>query len=140
MFINFIGWALSKYIPVRMKRAMFLASLTAHIKKLTTQDEQVLSRLNALMELCDTQAAMRLPVTYESSIWGSFKADDLRSLNINANSLAEVNFPALRASQARALAKRFMAHAPKYLHYGSNKTMQSDVMKLFRSMNDLSQA
>lgn len=137
MFFNLFGWALSRFIPPRAKRLLLLTSLSAHIKRFTYQDQQVLSRLNQLMDLCDDSGSMRLPVRYESKIWGSFKADDLRSLRINARSLAEVNFSELKASQARSLAKRFLDHAPKYLHYGSKNTMQKDVMMLFRNLNSL---
>lgn len=58
-----------KRLPDRAKRAIFVASLSANVKRTSELDETTLKKLNELMGLCRNVDSLRIPAPVSKVIW-----------------------------------------------------------------------
>lgn len=110
----------------RTKRLIFLASFSARFKDQTTLDNETLVKLNKVMVLCSTEAAINLPVHLSRAIWRGRTVYDIVADN---QVLLSSPFSKERLQQ---LSARVLESMPKWLRYGPDAVIQDDVGKLLQ--------
>jgi len=126
--INF----LKKRLPDRTKRLVFLASLTARLKDSEIFDIATLKKLNRVMALASSDAAIELPVCLSHAIWHGKSAYNILSIdNTNANELVIDNKNIERMSLS------VISIMPQWLLYGEQKAIRQDVEQLLNNYNSI---
>ena len=116
--------AIITVLPARMKRIVFLASLTAIAKESNVPEKALLVKLNTLLNLSSTgDAALKLPIHISQLIWANkqvFKADiqTLRSCQTN-DALAQTS------------AEHIVQATPDWFSYAEPTTLIKDILALF---------
>lgn len=117
---------LGRYLPRRTKRLMFLASFFARVKEgqgnPPNYDGPILEKLNKLMSLSNSDAALKLPVHLSKAIWHGKTFSEICGEPI----LVEQITPDLieRAS------KQIIKAMPQWLRYGRPEDIERDVKQL----------
>lgn len=118
-FANLLGVSLSE----RIKRLIFLASFSARLKDRTTFDNATLVKLNEVMVLCSTEAAIQLPVHLSKAIW-------------HGKTISEIVDQAAYTPKASAqerlqyMVSRVLVTCPEWLRYESESKMREDLVRL----------
>jgi hypothetical protein len=118
--VNLLGVSLSE----RIKRLIFLASFSARLEDRTTFDSETLVKLNEVMALCSTEAAMNLPVHLSKVIWRGKTIHDIVDQ-------AEVTSRASTQERLQRAIEQVLAITPEWLRYGSEARMREDLVRLF---------
>lgn len=114
------------WLPARMKRIVFLASLTAIAKETNVPEEHLISKLNAVLNLSTTgDAALKLPIHISQLIWADktvFTAD-IRTLTHCEGS----ELDAVKSAEHIATA------VPAWFKYGEKTDLVKDIVSLFKA-------
>jgi hypothetical protein len=125
---NFFIRALITALPSRMKRIVFLASLTAIAKESNVPEKVLLGKLNEVLNLSSTgDAALKLPIHISKLIWANeqvFKAD--------IQLLTKCQEDPQMAQQS---AERIAGATPKWFVYGDKGALINDILALFSTSN-----
>lgn len=103
--------ALSKHLPDRTKKLMFLASLGARLSKRTTFDQGTLHKLNKVMDLCSDDSALKLPVQISQAIWKGDKGVEVLRPDQNIAEMSE--------EQLEKAVDQLMKASPVWLRYST---------------------
>lgn len=111
-------------LPRRMKRIVFLASLTAIAKETTVPDKWLIEKLNRSLSLCSTgDAALKLPIHCSQLIWSNqqvFK-EDIQKLSASHED----------DTGATESAERIATATPEWFSYDDRSTVIKDIIALF---------
>ena len=118
--VSLLGVSLNE----RAKRLIFLASLSARFNDRNDIDRATLHRLNQLMRLCSTEAAMDLPVHLSKVIWRG------KTIDVITAEQQILTPTAFTKEHLQQLAARVLNTMPKWLRYGPEAAMQDDVARL----------
>lgn len=114
------------FLPARMKRIVFLASLTAIAKESNIPEEALLSKLNKVLSLSTTgNDALKLPIHVSKLIWANkevFKKDIQLLTQCEGTEKAAVQS-----------AEHIAASTPQWFKYGEKGEVVNDIMALFKS-------
>jgi hypothetical protein len=121
-----VQW-LDRYLPRRTKRLMFLASFFARVKDGQVEGEPeigdpVLEKLNSLMQLSNSDSALKLPVHLSKAIWRGKTLTDICGESI----LADQATP----DTIEHAIKQIIVAMPKWLRYGRPEDIEKDVRQL----------
>lgn len=120
MFTNM----LTKNLPDRTKRLVFLASITPRVCATTTFDKPTISKLNQVMALSSQDGALELPIQLSRVIWKSDAGDS-------------VIYPGQGKSGTEAIVERYLEATPKWLRYSDRKQMHDDLCRLIENRDML---
>lgn len=118
-FANLLGVSLSE----RIKRLIFLASFSARLKDQTTFDSATLLKLNEVMVLCSTEAAMNLPVHLSRAIWHGKTIHEMVKHDAATPKVST-------QERLQQVASHVLASSPEWLRYGSESRMRDDLVRL----------
>ena len=114
------------WLPARMKRMVFLASLTAIAKGSNIPEEMLLSKLNTVLKLSTTgDSSLKLPIHIGKLIWAdkTVYTKDIQTLtHCEGSEQAAVNS-----------AEHIAATIPSWFKYGEKKDLVQDIMALFKA-------
>lgn len=114
------------WLPARMKRIVFLASLTAIAKESNVPEKELISKLNALLSLSTTgDAALKLPIHISHLIWADkavFKADIQTLTECEGNEVDAVKS-----------AEHIASSVPAWFKYGEKGALVKDIIALFKA-------
>lgn len=117
-----------KVMPSRMKRIIYLASLTAIAKETNIPEKMLIKKLNRVLHLSSTgDDALKLPIHLSQLIWANkvvFRQD------VKKMTMCE-------PEEAKACAERIVNATPSWFSYGSASMLIDDIMALFRKENDI---
>lgn len=117
---------LARYLPRRTKRLMFLASFFARVKEgqqgTASYDDPMLQKLNKLMSLSNSDAALKLPVHLSKVIWHGKTFSEIVDVPV----LQEQITPDLIEQATRQI----IAAMPSWLRYGRPEDIAKDVKQL----------
>lgn len=123
---------LANYLPRRTKRLMFLASFFGRVKEgqqsdvgqqaNAPYDDPMLQKLNKLMGLSNSDAALKLPVHLSKVIWHGKTFSEIVDVPV----LEEQITPDL----IERAAKQIIAAMPRWLRYGRPEDIEKDVKQL----------
>lgn len=117
-----------KALPSRLKRIVFLASITAAAKDANEADDEFIDKLNSLMQLSNTgNDALRLPIYINKLIW-KHKEYIQKDLDL-------LTGPTSDESIRLACLKHIDQLTPTWLKYADRETMVDDLTKLFQCDN-----
>lgn len=117
----------AKCLPERTKRLIFLASFSAQLKDPKEMSNELLHKLNKVLELSADDAALKFPVHLSHAIWRNRPLEPGVKQTLRANDFRP------RAAQAiTALSAKIIAAMPSCLRYDEDK-MSEDVQKLIRN-------
>lgn len=109
------------HLPFRMKRLVHNASLGAYLEGSTSLDNATINKLNAVMALGSNDSALKLPVLLSRVIWdGKVQTHDL------SQEAPQSATPDLVAQMTTL----YTQATPKWLRYGEERVIRSDVEKL----------
>ena len=118
---------LDRYLPRRTKRLMFLASFFARVKDGQVEgdptfDDPMLQKLNKLMSLSNSDAALRLPIHLSRAIWRGRTFTDICGTPILDGQIT----PDL----IETASKQIIQAMPVWLRYGRSEDIEKDVKQL----------
>lgn len=125
-----ITCVLSKYLPKRTKRLIFIASLTARLKGMEMLDVILLHKLNKLMNLCNTEAALKLPISLSKAIWHGMTPREIFNQDVNnicTNDVAAINRMSIHV----------VSVMPEWLKYADTSVVIKDIKELLYNCNIL---
>lgn len=114
----------AKYLPVRTKRLMFLASFAAQLKEPKEMSGELLHKLNKVLSLSADDNALKFPVHLSHAIW--------RNRPLEAGVKQSLKTSDIRP-RAQAVARKVIAAMPACLRYGDEAEMSQDVENLLRN-------
>ncbi len=113
-------------LPARMKRVVFLASLTAIAKQTTVPEKTLINKLNRVLNLSTTgDAALKFPMHVSKLIWEDkqvFQEDIKRLMGKDCSS-------------AESYAQSIVESTPPWLKYADRQGLIDDVVMLFADDN-----
>jgi len=113
-------------LPARMKRIVFLASLTAIAKDSNVPEKALIHKLNEVLHLSSTgDAALKFPIHVSQLIWAdkSVYSKDIQQLSECTGTEKE----------AVASAEKIASALPEWFRYNDVPTVVKDIMALFKS-------
>lgn len=118
---------LDRYLPRRTKRLMFLASFFARVKDSQVEgdptfDDPILQKLNKLMSLSNSDAALKLPVHLSKAIWRGRTFTEICGEKILVDQV--------QPDVLDAAVKQIISAMPKWLKYGRPDDIAKDVKHL----------
>ena len=117
-----------KVMPSRMKRIVYLASLTAIAKETNIPEKALINKLNRVLHLSSTgDDALKLPIHLSQLIWADkvvFR-QDVKKLTT------------CEPDEVKAYAERIVKATPSWFSYGSAGMLVDDIVALFRKDNDI---
>ncbi len=120
--------AVMKVMPSRMKRIIYLASLTAIAKETNIPEKALINKLNRVLHLSSTgDDALKLPIHLSQLIWADkvvFR-QDVKKLTT------------CEPDEVKACAERLVKATPSWFSYGSASMLTDDIIALFRKDNDI---
>lgn len=124
--IHIISYFSIKVIPERTRRLVFLASLAVYVNELETFNNETLRKLNTVMNLCNEDSAMELPIYLSHSIWKGKTAYDI------FNDQIEI-IQNLDKDRIRDMSVHAANSMPEWLQYGTSTEIIRDVEKLLNN-------
>ena len=122
-----INYYIGKLLPNKIKRLVFISSLAATIYDINNDDIETLHKLNLILNLCNDDGAMLLPVTLGNIIWNH--KNNLIVLDINNND---------HNLTIKTTISDIINIMPKWLVYSDFDSIKKDVEKLL-SIKDILQ-
>ena len=116
-----IRWAVT-FLSPKMKRLLYLASLTGAVKGTTVPEIEVIHKLNEILQLSVKDDALKLPIYVSSALWSNkqvFKSDiDTLCTVCEDDATATIS------------AQRLVKATPIWFRYNEEK-MVKDILFLF---------
>lgn len=113
---------LDRHLSQRMKRLVFLASLTARLKGEENLDAETLHKLNVTMELATRDNSLLLPAHLNKIIWSSMSAH---------NSINEIAIQGdWTKTRIRRICQCVLLAMPCWLRYADDNDIARDVERL----------
>lgn len=119
-----------RFLPNRMKRLTFLASLAAVAKNTEEPNQEMIQKLNNLLGLASTgDAALKLPISVSSLIWSN---KDIVVGDIYLLSKSHDGAPYVLES-----AERIVNALPTWFLYDNKENIVHDILELFTSCEEM---
>jgi hypothetical protein len=112
---------LKQRLSERTKRLLFVASFSAQLKEPSALNDEMLHKLNSMLELATDDAALKLPIHLSQVIWRNRPLEPGVRVSLRTEALQ---------SRAAALGKKVMEAMPSWMRYEDESKMQSDIEKL----------
>lgn len=131
---------LGKILPNRIKRLIFISSFIAHIKNTQNPDKDLLTKINTLFSLSSDADAMMLPIKLQQRIWHTVALKEvLQDKSIVVDDVGQISSYKFVKPQIRTLSEDIIKIIPKWLKYGSNNQIRSDLITVFKNTDQLFQ-
>lgn len=138
LFRGLVCKFLDKTLPPKVKRLIFISSITGYLREIHTPESALAERLNNLMNIGNRSNALLLPIMFNSKIWCNFNpTTELKLKGIIYKDLIKFNNPKTSMKDLRILSNMFITNSPIFLRYGSKKMMRNDLIHLFKHYNGL---
>jgi hypothetical protein len=115
---------LDRHLSARTKRLLFLASFSAQLKDPKEINSEMLRKLNQMLELSSDDAALKLPMQLSHAIWRNRPLEPGLRLSLRTQTLP---------GAASSIGLKVIKAMPKWMRYGDDKRMQTDVEQLLRN-------
>jgi hypothetical protein len=116
----------TKYLPVRTKRLMFLASFSAQLKDPKEINRELLHKLNKVLSLSADDNALKFPVHLSHAIWRNRPLEPGVKLSLKTEAVRD---------RAHAVARKVIAAMPEWLRYDDEAKMSEDVENLLQNLH-----
>ena len=123
-----MGAVFRQLLPSRMKRLVFVISLAAKVRKGDALEIGALAKLNEIMDLCQSDKSMGLPVTLSEVIW-----KDRLDPEVEAAFNDDTDVPEATLS---SIISRILERVPAALRYGSEEELKADIRTMFDHRRD----
>lgn len=125
---------LKVYLPTRIKRMIFLASVFAYISETDTPSDETVQKLNKVMRLSRDEQAIRLPFAMKKMVWKTLEEpliiDEVDEPIDNLKEIVQTCDSNIFAKIVHLLILR----APDWTVYASETTIQTDLRIMFDKM------
>lgn len=132
-FKNMVANWVKAYVPRRIKRMIFLASVASMIAK-NQDDRAIASKLNAVLHIAYKDDATILPMYIKNWIWKDLLKDPY--INIHAGKVSVFSLPdqQMDAADYETVGAFFRTLAPDWLVYGSEALVAHDLRAVFNQV------
>jgi len=139
---SFLSFILTKILPYKTKRLIFLSSILAGIKNITNPDKQLLRKVNEVLEISRIDEAIALPMHYGDAIWSRLLPEGiyLKYLKYPVLQLSDLDKNHLTTTELRIIANAILNSTPVWMKYGSRRTMRNDLFELIDILPELETA
>lgn len=125
-------------LPNRAKRLILISSFIAHIQNNDHPDKELLSKINKLLKLCNSDGALLAPMVLHAKVWDNETIlESLAQKNFRVSDLSEIASFNLTNTQIRTLSEQIVALTPSWLIYGSKTRIKHDLTHVFGNLNAL---
>lgn len=121
-----LGWVL----PERLIRALFMSSLYSKLFNNQTLDVRVYSRVNKLLNICESDYACGVGMQLAQSFWND---DEVKHISVMFNDNHQL---VLTPDAEKMIVNKIIEATPKWLRYGL-ADMKDDVSRLIRKRVEL---
>lgn len=117
-------------LPTRVKRFIFVAVLSAKVQRVKDFDISTLRKINDVLDVCNSEKAMKLPVHLNQVIWnGELVCDMHRLMSLDGKEEQE--------PLVQYFTRLAMDSMPKWLRYGRAGDTQKDLEIFFRNSKSI---
>ena len=127
---NILITQLSRWLPKRLKRILFLSSLFAVIQQINEPSSALCVKLNRLFKMAGHPDSILLPMYIKSFIWSNISYKSEIILPDSVITVADLKEKILADRESIIVAWYFNNLAPTWLAYGSLKLMINDICSL----------
>lgn len=127
----------NKRFSTNFKRMIFLASVVGLLEDIKSPDKALMAKLNSVLKLAHNNDAIALPILIHSYLWKNCDTDTFLPVNGKMIPLSEISRSEMSASNYRALARYLISSAPRWMVYGSEQTIASDLENMFKNVPQL---
>lgn len=133
-----IANALKDYLPRRIKRMVFLLSISALLRHELLAHKDQLLRLNRILNLAygNSVNALQFPFYLSKYIWKGIQKDAL-SITSPFYNFREITKCHLSPHDFGCLVTIIKHHAPEWIIYGSDNLIAYDLRKLFETIEEI---
>ena len=122
---------LTRILPVRVKRAWFLASIISLVEGIDDTDVATVEKINKLLQLAYDRRVLTLPMHVKEMLWEDRVTTQNIQLKDKQVSVFDLRNVKLDSADLVLVAKFFSALAPRCLIYGSDDRIAQDLGKIF---------
>lgn len=122
-------------LPNRIKRLIFLSSLTALLIDIKEHDEETLHKLNVLLQICSHEKAMMLPISLRNFIWHNMTASQIMNTEVSVQDVR-----GLESGKLVQMVRSIVSTIPSWLKYSENYVIECDVENLLKNCGRLTPA
>lgn len=115
---------LQRLLPLGLRRAVFAASLVAHIKNISTPDKELAKRVSSLMDLTCDPSSLLFPMQMSHTIWKNLPTD---SLDLSGNTR-------VTSQELHEFCTAVISCTPDWLLYNTKRAMREDIYRLVSAM------
>ncbi len=130
---SYMSNCIKSYLPRRIKRMIFLASVTAIIAG-DSDDRKIASKLNEVLHIAYKDDATILPMYIRKWIWKDLLKDPFIRLQNNEIPLNRLSTTNLTDEDYSVVGAFFRMMAPDWLVYGSEALISQDMKAVFKQV------
>lgn len=120
-------------LPARVKRMMFVSSITGLMRQITDPNEELVARLNEVFKAVHYQGTITATMKVKAIIWR--KINPTVELNGRSVTIAGMDKMTLTDDEAEQVASYFATNVPSWMRYGSRELMIHDVKEVMHQMH-----
>lgn len=129
---DYFSKRIKECLPRRIKRMIFLASVTAIMAQESTDDKAIAAKLNSVLKIAYKDDAAILPMYIKKWIWSDMLKNPYVVVKTGRVEISKLQYANLAESDYSVLANFFKAMAPQWLNYGSDALVTEDLRAVFR--------
>lgn len=132
-FTNMVSNWVKDYVPRRIKRMIFLASVTSMIAK-NQDDHKIASKLNSVLHIAYKDDATILPMYIKNWIWKDLLKYPYIHINVGKVPVFSLPDQMLTTEDYSTIGAFFRTLAPNWLVYGSEALVAQDLKAVFNQV------
>ena len=132
-FTNMVSIWVKDYVPRRIKRMIFLASVTSMIAK-NQDDHKIASKLNSVLHIAYKDDATILPMYIKNWIWKDLLKDPYIHIHVGKVPVFSLPDQMLTTEDYSTIGAFFRTLAPNWLVYGSEALVAQDLKAVFNQV------
>lgn len=120
-------------LPARVKRMMFVTTITGLMRQITDPNEELIARLNDVFKAVHYQGTISATMRVKAIIWR--KINPTVELNGRSVTIAGLDKMVLTDDETEQVASYFASNVPSWMRYGSRELMIHDVKEVMHQMH-----
>ena len=120
-------------LPARVKRMMFVTTITGLMRQITDPNEELIARLNDVFKAVHYQGTISATMRVKAIIWR--KINPTVELNGRSVTIAGMDKMVLTDEETEQVASYFASNVPSWMRYGSRELMIHDVKEVMHQMH-----
>ena len=131
-FRRAIGKYIEKKFPRKIKRMIFISTITGLVKRIQEPSEEHIQKINEIFQVTRNPDAMLMSIKVKNVVWKNINTSSIHCEHAGTISLSEILTRELDSSDYKTIGHFFAEKAPSWLRYGSIELMCTDAIQLIK--------